>query len=236
MPFIESISAAVTRHPFMVAGTGLGVAGAAYGYRVGRSESSDPGYAVMRSGGMAVAGVAAGGLTTVAFQQRKALSKTVQALGAGVGAGSGRYIKDIARDVSAQKSWAGKVLGRGSVAIAGGALVGGLVTGYNEDDPGKGALVGAGVGAVAYAANKGKRIWNAASKIPGGRSALILAGGAAIAIGGRAMSPDAEPSMEGVATRDAVGGYETEVVTTVRDRMNTINATGDLVFGLHNRR
>jgi hypothetical protein len=233
MPSIESISAAVARHPYMMAGTGLGVAGAAYGYRKGKSESSDPGYAFMRSGGMAMAGVAAGGLATAAFQQRKALSKTVQALGAGVAAGSGRYIKDIARDVSAQKSWTGKVLGRGSVAIAGGALVGSLVTGYNEDDPGKGALVGAAVGAAAYAANKGRRVWNAASKIPGGKSALILAGGAAIAIGGRAMAPDEEPSMEGVATRDAGGGYETN---TVHDRMNTINATGDLVFGLHNRR
>ena len=229
---ITSVVEGIGRHPLLSAGIALGGAGALYGFRQGRAENEDPGYVADRAGGMAMAGVTMAAAGGAAWAARRPLKAAFGAAGKGLYSGANHYITGSMGDVAKQKTFAGKVFGRGAVSIGAGALVGGLITAYSEDDPGKGMKYGAAAGAAAFLAYKGKRVWDVAGKIPGGKSALIIAGAAAIAVGGRAMTPDAEPEMEGVAER-SYGDYETH---TVRERMDMMNASGDIVFGLHNRR
>lgn len=120
----------------------------------------------------------------------------------------------------------------------GGGLIGAALGAHFSDDPGKGAALGAGIGIAAGVAARGAvragKAWNAIGK-PGQIAALVLgtAGivGGAKAIMGNRPAETADP----VSDEDGSGGY-TVPNSGLRQRLATLNATGDLVFGMHRGR
>ena len=118
---------------------------------------------------------------------------------------------------------------RKGLAIGVGAAVGAAL-GHSLDkkDPGKGAEVGAVLGGgAALAVSTGLqagRVWN---KIGTAGRLGVLGLGSALAFGITAAASRPKYAQLDQAQREDSG---------VRDRMDTIGASGDLVFGLHNSR
>jgi hypothetical protein len=146
-----------------------------------------------------------------------------------------------------------------------GAAAGGLIGSKLSDDPTKGAIEGAAIGGVTALAARGVRqAWNgvpgpnlgkilankgsaemsllagkARVEMPLGsrwlpKAALLVGGVVAAATLTRAFTHEDSYAAEDHAVSDGSGGYETE--PGVRRRMASMNATGDVVFGLHSRR
>jgi hypothetical protein len=117
-----------------------------------------------------------------------------------------------------------------------GAIIGGAVSkGDRTQGAAKGAAIGAGVGVVAKgvaaAALKYSSL-SAGGKKAGGLAGLVLAS-AAIYGGVRAATRAPESSTYGET--DAAGQTQYSD-TSVADRARMMNASGDMVFGLHNMR
>lgn len=226
-------------HPWAIAGGAAVGLGATSGFKSGQATKSQAGgdtdgYVESRALRGAVIGAAAVGVAGAAYSARdliKPAAKGLASIGAGIGNFGKSYMTKAFEDAAAQPEILSKIFSRGPVAMLAGAAVGGLATAYSEDDPRKGLAIGAAAGAVGTMIHRGKEIWDMGGKFWHG--GILLAGAGVIAMGARAMSPDAEPWTEGVAESDGAGGYQTR---TVRDRMRDMGASGDIVFGLHNSR
>jgi hypothetical protein len=130
----------------------------------------------------------------------------------------------------------GSTLAFAGVGAGVGAIIGGAVSkGDRTQGAAKGAAIGAGVGVVAKgvaaAALKYSSL-SAGGKKAGGLAGLVLAS-AAIYGGVRAATRAPEPSTYGET--DAAGQTQYSD-TSVADRARMMNASGDMVFGLHNMR
>jgi hypothetical protein len=114
-----------------------------------------------------------------------------------------------------------------------GAAAGGLIGSKLSDDPVRGAAAGAAIGGITTLAARG------ATKLWGGspwyaKAALVAAAAIGAGTATRAFTHEDSYAAEDHAVSDGSGGYETE--PGVRRRMASMNATGDVVFGLHSRR
>lgn len=115
---------------------------------------------------------------------------------------------------------------------AAGAGVGAII-GAHYDRPGAGAAIGAGVGLGTVAALKSTRVL----KTPAGRIGTILTLSAALLYGGEAMKASSAETVT-FGRPDGMGGYTYSSTPegNVRQRINAMNASGDVVLGLHNLR
>lgn len=132
------------------------------------------------------------------------------------------------------KKFATSALGMGGA----GALIGGAVgSQFNEENPNTGAAIGAAGGAVtgvvASTAMKGMNLWKNIGSV--GRGGAIIGGALAIVAGSKALSP-AQYQSESVSESDDAGSYSNTASSGVKSRLNKMNASGDMVFGLNSRR
>ena len=125
----------------------------------------------------------------------------------------------------------------GTVPLMGiGAALGGLI-GRATDRDGehsgmeKGAVIGAAAGALVKPVLKTKSAWSALSKIPFGRT-LAVTGVSALAAG--AWMARSQPAQRDMAVPDAAG--QMQIVSGVRDRLDMMGATGNVVLGMHSGR
>jgi hypothetical protein len=123
----------------------------------------------------------------------------------------------------------------------------GAGVGYMHSGTLKGAAIGAVAGVGVRVAGGGVEWWNRIGKVPGFRTGLVMGTSAAgVLLGSMAKS---DPRGAAEALPDPVGNSEYHPVGTVasrsifsaydsgiRDRLNSIGASGDVVFGLHNGR
>lgn len=117
----------------------------------------------------------------------------------------------------------------GLATLAGG-VIGGSIGGKT------GAAIGAGVGLTASIAMRGMSRYKALGKM-GPKLALPALAALAVAgfVGTKAMQT-ADPDARGVGIRNDQMGYDTEDESGLRRRMNLMQASGDLVMGLYNKR
>jgi hypothetical protein len=132
------------------------------------------------------------------------------------------------------KAFATKPLVMGGGLAAVGGLIGSQV---DPDHPGQGAAIGAAGGGVTGVAlsygMKGKSLWKKIGPI--GRGGAIL--GLALGVGAIARTyrePQYERSDKEVT--DGYGDYFSVSDSGVKERLNTMNASGDVVLGLNRRR
>jgi hypothetical protein len=125
-----------------------------------------------------------------------------------------------------------KVLGAAGAGL--GAYIGAKV---DSDHPAKGAVLGTAAGAGAgigiSTAIKGAKMWGKIG--PFGRAGSIIGLSVAVGLGTKALSPASSPAQDDVATNDGMGGYNIQS-SGVSSRMRSMNAHGDVVLGLHNKR
>jgi hypothetical protein len=114
-----------------------------------------------------------------------------------------------------------------------GAVAGGLIGSKLSDDPIKGAAAGAAIGGVTTLAARGvTKAWSGAPWYA--KAALAAAAVIGVGTATHAFTHEDSYTAEDHAVSDGLGDYEAE--PGVRRRMNSMNATGDVVFGLHSRR
>lgn len=123
--------------------------------------------------------------------------------------------------------------------VAGGAALGAVLGGATSDDKVKGAargaVIGAGAGFVAKQAIRAVSTYSRASTLgkQAGIAGLAVLASTTLFAGGRAMS--SQPASMQYGETDAAG--ETQYSNSpIKDRLNSMNASGDLVFGLNNKR
>jgi hypothetical protein len=119
------------------------------------------------------------------------------------------------------------------LGAGGGAVVGGVVgtfTGY----PIVGAAIGAGAGLGLKGADSLLHAYKSSGPI--GRLGMVAAGTTVAAGAALALNPGEGPGMTAMASRDDTGMPEYQMDTGARRRLDTINAQGDIVLGLNNRR
>lgn len=131
------------------------------------------------------------------------------------------------------------LMGHAAVTGSLGAVIGGAIGSQMGDKDASSTAVGAGVGAVTGAAIKhaasAASLWKNIG--PVGRVGAIIGATAAVAVGSKAILGQGEHQSEDIAKSDGMGSYTAQSnPTTVKSRLNTINATGDIVFGLNNKR
>lgn len=192
-------------------------------------------------------GAAAGaGYQAVYGDQETPLSERIGKglfIGGGLGAGAGLAIRG-----AGVAATAGARVGRGIVAskigqvqkqgwraltkpgslMVGGAVAGGIMGGA------PGAVVGAGVG---LAARPLKGLWtgySALSKVPFGETGAIIAA-STIPITAGVLMDRGTPETEAMAMPGPMGIDYTPIEGGMKDRMTAMNASGDIVLGLHGR-
>lgn len=220
------------RRPVLTAGLGASVLAGGYsGYRsykdpdnAGMDMSDHVGKAVSTAGG--VAAYSAGGLMIAGMASTAAVSPTGRAV--------------LGRTFAGGASGAASMLARpsGYVPLAGGLIGAALGAHFDEEDPQKGALIGAGAGiaagVVGRGAVRGFRAWKAIG--PVGRAAALVGASVGVLAAGKAMMP-AAPEEVATATREDDGSGSYVVPDSgLRQRLASMNATGDLAFGLNRLR
>jgi hypothetical protein len=128
------------------------------------------------------------------------------------------------------------VLASAPTMMTAGAAIGAMVAG--KDHRTKGAVIGAGAGAAATVAVQGARMWGKMGRFGHG-AALLSLSAAAFGVG-ESMSHQPEAAMipndvtgEGdYAAPEQAAAYN----SGVKRRMKNMNATGDMIFGMHNSR
>lgn len=164
-------------------------------------------------------------------------------IGATAGAGAGMAIRGAGMVASA-----GEKLGRYAITskmaqvqkqgwraltkpgslMVGGAVAGGMVAGA------PGAAIGAGIG---LAARPLKGVWSgyeALGKVPGAQTGAIIAASAVPLAAGVAFGTGA-PEAEAQAMPGPMGIDYTPIDGGMKNRMIAMNASGDIVLGLHGR-
>jgi hypothetical protein len=221
----------MTRRPMLSAGIGgATLVGGLAGVRsYNNPENKDMelsdhlGKAVGTGGGFAA--YTAGGLVAASVAAKAASSKAGLAMG---GKATMSGMSGIARAVSRPSGY----------VPLGGGILGAAIGAHYSDDPEKGALVGAGVGIAggiaARSAVRAGRTWKKLGKV--GQAGAILAVTAGIIGVSKAVmgNPPAEV-VSTVSDNDGSGGYSVPD-SSLRQRMASMNATGDLAFGLNRLR
>jgi hypothetical protein len=136
------------------------------------------------------------------------------------------HLKAIGAETMSSSKAALLAYGRNTKLMVGGGAGAGFLIGAAYGHPLVGAAVGAGVGLAGKAGIGASQMWKAAGKIPGLRTAGVVAASALLFTGIQAVAPRSYEN-ETVANPDGMGGY-----ATTSDRLQTIGATGDLVLGL----
>ena len=211
--------------------TGSAVLGGAFGYsRASDAAQDDPlterlGSSVVQGGITAAAAAGIGGL---AWKNRDLLGSSVLGTAKVTGVGAGRFMNQILK----AKGLTG-MLTHPLTVLGAGAVVGGLAGSKLSDNPVKGAAEGAAIGGVAAVAARGAtRLWKGASGP--GKAALLVAAAIGSGTATRAFTHEDAYAAEDHAVSDGTGDYDAE--PGVRQRMNSLNASGDVVLGLHARR
>jgi hypothetical protein len=199
----------------------------------------------------------AGGLASGAESIGKtALSSKTSAIGKamrGVGSATRQAIHDVGPLTSGEQGFMGIISGRvrqageiltplakglapltnpGTLAL-GGAAIGAMVapSGHRM----KSAAVGAGVGFAAMPAMQMMKGWKALGNVYGGQTTALIAA-AAVPVAASAMFGKATPDGSANAAFGAGGITDYSPSSDdMRDRMYAMNASGDLVLGLHGR-
>jgi hypothetical protein len=211
--------------------SGSAVLGGAFGFsRASAAAQDDPaperlGFSIVQGG--ATAAVAAG-VGAFAWKSRDILAPAAWGTARGIGESATRSMSRAfqTKGLTGMLSHPLTVAGFGTVA-------GGLIGSKLSDDPVRGAAAGAAIGGVTTLAARG------ATKLWGGspwyaKAALVAAAAIGAGTATRAFTHEDSYAAEDHAVSDGSGGYETE--PGVRRRMSSMNATGDVVFGLHSRR
>ena len=211
--------------------SGSAVLGGAFGFsRASAAAQDDPaperlGFSIVQGG--ATAAVAAG-VGAFAWKSRDILAPAAWGTARGIGESAARSMSRAFQT----KGLTGML--SHPLTMAGfGAVAGGLIGSKLSDDPIRGAAAGAAIGGVTTLAARG------ATKFWGGspwyaKAALVAAAAIGVGTATRAFTHEDSYTAEDHAVSDGTGDYETE--PGVRQRMNSMNATGDVVFGLHSRR
>lgn len=156
--------------------------------------------------------------------------------GAGLVAQAGERIGRgaITRKVMAVKNKGIKQLFRpGMLTIAGAAAGAYMAPPGNKT---AGAMIGGGLGLATIPAMKLYKGYEALGKIPGGQTSLLLAAAAVPVAAGIIGSRGIPPESQGVAYPGPGGIIDYKPLSTgMQDRMTAMNASGDIVLGLHNR-
>jgi hypothetical protein len=123
-------------------------------------------------------------------------------------------------------------------ALPAAALAGGLGASIgadvDQDNPGRGAVVGGAVGAGAIAALKSRAIWKAIG--PVGRLGAITLGTLGIVGAGAYFGDKSQSAVQDEAEPTLPGEYRATASSGVKDRLAMINASGGITLGLHNSR
>lgn len=151
----------------------------------------------------------------------------------GVGAAGGERIGKaaIARRIAAVKSQGWKAMMKpGTLAIAG-AAAGAAIAGPGHRT--QGAILGGGLGFAALPAKGLYKGFSALGKIPGVQTTALIAAAsvpvaAGVMFGGQEPSAMAMPGIGGTIDYTPIDGG-------MKDRMIALNASGDIVLGLHGR-
>jgi hypothetical protein len=131
------------------------------------------------------------------------------------------------------KAFAGSY-GKSRLLMMGGGATAGFVVGTAKGDPFGGALIGAGIGLAGAAGTRGYNKYSGMGRFGKWttRQGAVLGSTAAIFTGTRLASNHAP-------AEESTGDDSYQIFSGpsgVNDRMSSMNAQGDLVFGLHNRR
>lgn len=150
--------------------------------------------------------------------------------GAGVVASAGERVGRYAvtNKIAQVKKIGWKALTKPGSLMVGGAAIGGMVGGA------PGAAIGAGIG---LAARPLKGIWTgyeALGKVPGAQTGAIIAA-ATVPIAAGVMFGQGTPEAEAAAMPGPMGIDYTPLEGGMKDRMIAMNASGDIVLGLHGR-
>jgi hypothetical protein len=139
------------------------------------------------------------------------------------------------------------------LVMGGAGAVFGTAIGAKFGSPGIGALVGAGVGVAGSQMYRSVKAWEALAghqadlhegmgiRIAGAarkstRNAIAL-GAITLVAGAAGLSMSGTPPETTVgAVPDGMGGYDYGDVTSVRDRLDMMGASGDIVFGLNRKK
>jgi hypothetical protein len=169
----------------------------------------------VRGMGMAVGvGALAGGL----WMSRNALGTAAGKVSGYYGEGFAQADRYRRAGVPAFRAYSGNP----RVMMGGGILAGGAV-GAAFGHPIMGAAIGAGVGLSTH-------VGLGISKLPGMAKAGGILALSTLVFAGVKTAAGTEVQSEAYAAPDNMGGYE---VSSVKDRMNSMGATGDMVFGLN---
>jgi len=159
------------------------------------------------------------------------------------------YASSIQKEASNAKSIFGKVSAYSRIPVVGGlgAIIGASVAG--EDHRMRGAAIGAGVGAAASvairSANRVSKVANVLKKthMTGPAKAVGIAGLISLAFGaGEMMNPSHSPAAAAIPDETtgemqyADPSEASHYRTGAGRRSRNVGATGDVVFGSHNRR
>ena len=157
----------------------------------------------------------------------------IRAAGTAAAAGVKAGRAGIMSSVKAVQTGGVKALMRPLPLAMAGAAAGAVIapSGYRA----QGAAIGAGLG---FSYPIGKKIlggWNALGHVPGAQSGALIAA-AAVPVAASVAFGHGEPEGGGVAMPGVGGTMDYAPMSgNMQDRMFAMNATGDLVLGLHGR-
>ena len=183
-------------------------------------------------GGLAVASAVSAKLDGYGGNFTESVAYGAGKFGRGRVKSAGSYARSVVNEMRTPGGWK-TALTRPGVSGGIGAIVGGVIGSQVSDDPDKGAVVGAVAGSAAGIAVgqgvKASRVWSKFNSV--GKAGVILSASAIIG-GALKVINGSEPEVVDRPQREDVG-YGS---SGVQDRMQRMNASGDLVFGLHRQR
>jgi hypothetical protein len=151
-------------------------------------------------------------------------------------------VKGIGRSFNAsfqEKTLTAALLKHPPMAMSLGAVIGGTIGSQVGDDPVQGAAIGAVAGAASgFAVRAGRNIKTHWGKMPGPVKAMMIAT-AVVGAGAatRAYTHEDSYTVNDTAVDDGMGGYEARSGPRgPGDRAAAMNASGDVVLGLHRKR
>jgi hypothetical protein len=221
------------------------------GIFAGASTLAGVGYVGYKTGAFKLAGKGIAGATStlappLARGAAKATAFTGKRLGTWLGGAARDYVGGMASDYRSFRSaavaagssegMAAVKAGRAFFRPVGAAMAGAAIGAMISDDPEQGALIGGSLGMAAGVAGKYGKTLKTISKIPGAGIVGLLAATAGAAVLGTAMTPP-EYQSAAEARDDGTGTVDYRPYQgSIRTRMLNMQAQGDLVFGLNNKR
>lgn len=213
----------------LLAAGAAGAGGVALGAGYSKSHPDDGHPLMARATG---AGILAAGAGAGLYASRNLLWKGAKKGAEGLVGHVGGAVSAAGRETGFARTFFGHPTVSAGLGMGAGAFIGSQIS----DDPTEGGLIGGAIGTAAgLAATGGLKIGSLWKKTPKPVRALgFVAAAAAGGVALRAFAHEESPSSEDHAVSDGMGGYES--ASGVRERARSMNATGDLVFGLNARR